>query len=75
MESNQRTKKPKRRTRVTEDAQNLQQQIQEQTVNSAKDFYANQLGQIKGELESSRSQLESLLEQIPEQQEEARAQI
>ena len=42
---------------MTESAQNLTQQIQEQAVNSAKDFYGNALGEVKGQLESSRSQL------------------
>src|SRR5215210_9101993 len=55
--------------------QNLTQQIQEQAVSSAKDFYGDALGQVKGQLESSRSQLEELLEQLPEGQEEARSQI
>jgi uncharacterized protein YjbJ (UPF0337 family) len=50
-------------------------EISNQIVSRAKDFYAAQLGQIEGKLGSSRSQLESLLEHIPEQQEEARAQI
>ena len=60
---------------MTEGVQNLAQQIQEQAVSSAKDFYGQALGQIKGQLESSRSELQSLLEQIPEGQEDARAQI
>ena len=60
---------------MTEGAQNLAQQIQEQAVNSAKDYYGNALGEVKGQLESSRAELEGLLEQLPEGQEEARAQI
>src|SRR5918997_1158164 len=60
---------------MTEDVQNLTQEIQEQTVNSAKDFYGNALGQVKGQLESSRSELEGLMEQIPEDQEDARSQL
>ena len=35
---------------MTEGVQNLAQQIQEQAVNSAKDFYGNSLGQAKGQL-------------------------
>jgi RNA binding exosome subunit len=60
---------------MTENVQNLTQEIQEQTVNSAKDFYGNALGQVKGQLESSRSELEGLMEQLPESQEDARAQL
>src|SRR3712207_8994489 len=40
----------------SENVQNLTQEIQEQTVNSAKQFYGNALGQVKGQLESSRSE-------------------
>jgi pyruvate/2-oxoglutarate dehydrogenase complex dihydrolipoamide acyltransferase (E2) component len=58
---------------VTEDAQNLQQQIREQTVQSAQDFYGESLGRLKGQLQSDRAQLESLAEQVPD--EEAQAQI
>ena len=56
-------------------ADEISSQIQEQIVNSAKDFYGNTLGQVKGRLESSRSQLESLLEELPENQEYARSEI
>src|SRR5919206_5338496 len=36
---------------VTEEAQDLQQQIQEQTVQSAQEFYGNSLGKLKGQLQ------------------------
>jgi pyruvate/2-oxoglutarate dehydrogenase complex dihydrolipoamide acyltransferase (E2) component len=58
---------------LTEDAQNLQKQIQEQTVQSAQDFYGESLGRLKGQLQNDRAQLESLAEQVPD--EEAQAQI
>jgi uncharacterized protein YjbJ (UPF0337 family) len=58
---------------MTEDAQNLQQQIQQLTVRSAQEFYGNSLGRLKGQLQSDRAQLESLAEQVPD--EEAQAQI
>jgi pyruvate/2-oxoglutarate dehydrogenase complex dihydrolipoamide acyltransferase (E2) component len=58
---------------VTEGAQNLAQQIQEQTLRSAQDFYGESLGRLKGQLQGDRSQLESLAEQMPS--EEAQAQI
>lgn len=44
-------------------------------VDSAKDFYGNALGQAKGQLESSRTELENLLEQLPEGQEKAISKI
>jgi pyruvate/2-oxoglutarate dehydrogenase complex dihydrolipoamide acyltransferase (E2) component len=58
---------------VSERAQNLQQQIQQQTIQSAQDFYGESLGRIKGQLQSDRAQLEILAEQMPS--EEAQAQI
>ena len=56
-------------------ADEISSQIQEQIVNSAKDFYGNTLGQVKGRLESSRSSLECLLEELPQNQEYARSEI
>jgi len=53
--------------------QDLSQQIQEQTVSSAQDFFGESLGKLKGQLQSDRAELESLVEQIPD--EEAQAQI
>jgi pyruvate/2-oxoglutarate dehydrogenase complex dihydrolipoamide acyltransferase (E2) component len=55
------------------ESQNLAQQIREQTVKSAQDFYGKSLGRIKSQLQGDRSQLESLAEQVPD--EEAQAQI
>ena len=60
---------------MTEAAQSLIQQIQQQTVKSAQDFYGSSLGSLKGRLENDRSQLEDLLEQLPESQQDARAHI
>ena len=53
--------------------QDLSQQIQEQTLSSAQDFFGESLGKLKGQLQSERAELESLVEQIPD--EEAQAQI
>jgi len=53
--------------------QDLSQQIQEQTVSSVQDFFGESLGKLKGQLQSDRAELESLVEQIPD--EEAQAQI
>jgi pyruvate/2-oxoglutarate dehydrogenase complex dihydrolipoamide acyltransferase (E2) component len=58
---------------VSESAQNLQQQIQQQTIQSAQDFYGESLGRLKSQLQTDRAQLESLAEQVPS--EEAQAQI
>ena len=58
---------------MTEGVQNLTQQIQEQTLRTAQNFYGESLGRIKGQLQGDRSQLENLAEQIP--QEEAQTQI
>src|ERR687894_617287 len=44
-------------------AQNLQQQIEEQTMKSAEEFFGDSLGRIKGQLQNDRAQLESLAEQ------------
>jgi Uncharacterized protein conserved in bacteria (DUF2188) len=55
------------------ESQNLAQQIQEQTLRTAQNFYGESLGRIKSQLQGDRSQLESLAEQIS--QEEAQAQI
>ena len=58
---------------MSEGAQNLLQQIQQQTIQSAQDFFGESLGRIKGQLQSDRAELESLVEQVP--QEEAKQQI
>ena len=55
------------------ESQNLVQHIQEQTIKSAQDFYGESLGRINSQLQGNRSQLESLAEQMPD--EEAQAQI
>jgi hypothetical protein len=53
--------------------QDLSQQVQEQTVGSAQDYFGDSLGRLKGKLQSDRAQLESLAEQVPD--EEAQAQF
>ena len=50
------------------ESQNLVQQIQEQTIKSVQDFYGESLGRIKSQLQGDRSQLESLAEQIPDEE-------
>jgi chromosome segregation ATPase len=61
--------------KVTEGVQNLVQQIQEQILKSAQDFYENSLGDLMGQVQNDRSQLQELLEQLPESQEDAREQL
>ena len=60
---------------MTEGATNLTQQIQQQVLKSAQDFYENSLGSLKSQLENDRSQLQELLEQLPDSQEDAHAQL
>jgi hypothetical protein len=50
------------------ESQNLVQQIQEQIIKSAQDFYGESLGRINSQLQGDRSQLESLAEQIPDEE-------
>jgi uncharacterized protein YjbJ (UPF0337 family) len=57
---------------VTEGAQNLNQAVREQTLKTAQDFYGDSLGSLKGQLEDDRSQLQDLLDQLPESQQDAR---
>ena len=60
---------------MTEGIQNLGQQIQEQVLKSAQDFYGNSLGSLKSHLQNDHSQLKEMLEQIPDSQQDARAQL
>ena len=53
---------------MTEGAQNLNQAIREQTLRTVQDFYGDSLGSLKGQLEDDRSQLQELLDQLPESQ-------
>ena len=45
---------------------NLWQRVQEQILQSARDFYGNSLGQLKGQLQGDRTQLQDLAEELPE---------
>jgi type VI protein secretion system component VasK len=60
---------------MTDQGQNLTQQIQEQVQKSAEDFFGNSLGSIKTQLATQRSQLEEIVQMLPESQEEGRAQL
>ena len=58
---------------MTEDAQNLARRVQDQTVDTAREFFGASLGWLKHRLRDDRSQLEYLAQQL--RQEEARARI
>jgi RNA binding exosome subunit len=58
---------------MTEAAQRLVQQMQVQVLKSAEDFYGNSLGTLESQLENDRSQLQELIEQLPESQQETAA--
>ena len=47
-----------------EGPQDLSQQVQEQTVNSAHEFFGESLGRLKSQLQDERTQFESLAEQV-----------
>lgn len=61
--------------KVTEQGQDLVQQIQEQVQQSAEDFFGDSLGAIKTQLATHRSQLQEIIEMLPESQEGGRAQL
>src|SRR5215212_8222736 len=60
---------------MTEQGQNLVGQIQEQVQQTAQDFYGDSLGAIKNQLATQRSQLQEIVEMLPESQEGGRAQL
>ena len=62
---------------MTEQGQNLFQQVQQQVQQTAEDFYGNSLGSIKNQLADHRSQLQGIMEMLPESQEQegGRAQL
>jgi len=61
--------------KMTEQGQNLAQQIQEQVQQSAEDFFGDSLGAIKNQLATQRSQLQEIVEMVPESQEGGREQL
>jgi DNA repair exonuclease SbcCD ATPase subunit len=60
---------------LTEQGQNLVQQVQEQVQQSAENFFGDSLGAIKNQLATHHSQLQELIDMLPESQEEGRAQL
>ncbi len=60
---------------MTEQGQDLVQQVQEQVQQSAENYFGDSLGAIKNQLANHRSQLQELIDMLPESQEEGRAQL
>ena len=60
---------------MSEQAQNLVGQIQDQVQQTAQDFFGDSLGEIKTQLATHHSQLQELIEMLPESQEGGRAQL
>ena len=60
---------------MIEEAQNLTEAIRDRTLKSARDFYGDSLGSLKGQLEHDRSQLQELLDQLPAPQQAARSRL
>jgi pyruvate/2-oxoglutarate dehydrogenase complex dihydrolipoamide acyltransferase (E2) component len=55
-------------------ADNLQQQIEQETMQSAQDFFGYSMGDIKAKFQSDRAQLEEYASQLPEDDAQARIQ-
>lgn len=60
---------------MSEDVNNLAGEVQGQILDSARDFFGESIGALKGRLENDRSQLQSLLDNLPESQEDTRSQL
>lgn len=60
---------------MSEDRQGLAKDVQEQTMSNARDFFGNSVGFLKNWLENDRSQLQHLLDHLPESQEDIRPQL
>jgi predicted ribosome quality control (RQC) complex YloA/Tae2 family protein len=60
---------------MSEQAQNLVGQVQQQVQQTAQDFFGDSLGDIKNQLATHRSQLQEIVEMVPESQEGGRAQL
>ena len=60
---------------MTEQGQDLVQQVQEQVQQSAENYFGDSLGAIKNQLATHRSQLQELIDMLPESQEGGSAQL
>jgi hypothetical protein len=54
---------------------NLAGEVQGRILDSARDFFGESIGVLKGRLENDRSQLQNLLDHLPESQEATRSQL
>src|SRR5215203_5609011 len=52
---------------MSEGTQNLQQQTQDQYLQQAQDYFGQSMGRIKGQMQSDSAQLESIMQQLPEE--------
>src|SRR3712207_857136 len=52
---------------MSEGTQNLQQQTQDQYLQQAQEYFAQSMGRIKGQMQSDSAQLESVMQQFPEE--------
>src|SRR5215211_2991877 len=50
---------------MTEGAQNLQQQTEDQYLQQAQEYFAQSMGRIKGQMQSDSAQLEGVMQQLP----------
>ncbi len=60
---------------MPEDPNNLAGEVRGRILESARDFFGESVGALKGRLENDRSQLQSLLDNLPESQEDTRSQL
>ena len=52
---------------MSEGTQNLQQQTQDQYLQDAQEYFGQSMGRIKGRMQSDSAQLESVMQQLPEE--------
>ena len=60
---------------MTEQGQDLRQRIEEQVQQTAEDYFGESIGSIKAQLANQRSQLQEIVQMLPESQESGRAQL
>jgi hypothetical protein len=60
---------------MSEQGQDLRQRIEEQVQQTAQDFFGESIDSIKTQLANQRSQLQEIVEMLPESQESGRAQL
>jgi len=60
---------------MSEQGQDLRQRIEEQVQQTAQDFFGESIDSIKTQLANQRSQLQEIVQMLPESQESGRAQL